>query len=65
MAYIVPSDISRLALAGAHGPELETLKMLKSGLPNDYTVFHGVHWSREYEGWTRVDPQFRRVAPEY
>ena len=26
--------------------------MLKAELPNDYTVFHGVHWSREYEAWT-------------
>lgn len=52
MAYIVPSDISRLALAGAHSPELETLQALRSGLPNDYTVFHGVHWTRAYEGRT-------------
>lgn len=52
MAYIVPSDISRLALAGAQSPELETLRMLKSDLSNDYTLFHGVHWAREYEAWT-------------
>lgn len=52
MAYIIPSDISRLALSGAHLPELETLRTLKSTLPGDYTVFHGVHWTREYHGWT-------------
>ncbi|MCG6868649.1 MAG: NERD domain-containing protein [Gammaproteobacteria bacterium] len=52
MAYIVPSDISRLALSGAHLPELETLRTLKSTLSDDYTVFHGVHWTREYHGWT-------------
>lgn len=52
MAHIVPSDISRLALSGAHGPEIETLRDLKSSLSNDYTVFHGVHWTREYHGWT-------------
>ncbi|MES9819362.1 MAG: NERD domain-containing protein [Candidatus Thiodiazotropha sp.] len=52
MAYIVPSDLSRLALSGAHQPELETLRALKAELPNDYTVFHGVHWTREYKGWT-------------
>lgn len=52
MAYIIPSDISRLALSGAHQPELETLRILKTDLPNDYTVFHGVHWTREYKGWT-------------
>jgi hypothetical protein len=52
MAYIVPSDIPRLALSGAHEPEIETLGFLKKSLPNDYTVFHGVHWTREYHGWT-------------
>mgnify|MGYP001818286222 CR=1 FL=1 len=52
MAYIIPSDISRLALSGAHTPELDTLQKLRTELPNDYTVFHGVHWSREYEAWT-------------
>lgn len=52
MAYIIPSDISRLALSGIHSPELETLRLLKSDLPDEYTVFHGVHWSREYEAWS-------------
>ena len=52
MARIVPSDISRLALSGGHNQELETLQQLKTALPNDYTVFHGVHWSREYAAWT-------------
>jgi hypothetical protein len=52
LAYIIPSDITRLALSGAHSPELETLSTLKNQLPPDYTVFHGVHWTREYQGWT-------------
>ena len=52
MAHIVPSDISRLALSGGNHHELDTLQQLKTQLPNDYTVFHGVHWSREYEAWT-------------
>ncbi len=52
MAYIIPSDITRLALSGAHSPELETLSALRDQLPPDYTVFHGVHWTREYQGWT-------------
>ena len=50
MAYIVPSDISQLALSGGHGLELDTLAYLKTALPAEYTVFHGVHWSREYAG---------------
>ncbi len=37
---------------GAHGPELEPLRLLKSALPDDYTVFHGVHWMRGYEKWS-------------
>ncbi len=52
MAYIVPSDISRLALSGAQSSEIKTLRVLKASLPDDYTVFHGVHWTREYHSWT-------------
>ena len=52
MAYIVPSDLSRLSLSGAKNAELKALQMLKAELPNDFTIFHGVHWSREYEAWT-------------
>jgi len=52
LACIIPFDLTRLALSGAHSPELETLSALKDRLPSDYTVFHGVHWTREYQGWT-------------
>ena len=52
MAYIVPSDIGNLAPAGCHEPELATLARLKRELPADYTVFHSVHWTREYKGHT-------------
>ena len=52
MAYIIPSDISQLALAGGHTGELETLHVLKRELASDYIVFHGVHWTREYAGHT-------------
>jgi hypothetical protein len=44
----MPSDISHLALAGGRTAELETLRRLQGELPSTYTVFHGVHWSREY-----------------
>jgi len=37
-----------MALAGARSPELATLGLLRKQLPDDYTVFHGVHWTREY-----------------
>ncbi len=52
MARIVPSDLTRLALSGAHEPEIETLATLRDTLPDDYTVFHGVHWTRQYKGRT-------------
>lgn len=41
-----------MALAGAREPELDTLRVLKTGLPAAFTVFHGVHWSRSYKGGT-------------
>lgn len=47
MARIVPSDLTRLALSGAHEPEIEMLTTLRDALPDDYTVFHGVHWTRQ------------------
>jgi hypothetical protein len=48
MAYIVPSDLSDLTLSGSNSYELQTLASLKAKLSGDYTVFHGVHWTRRY-----------------
>jgi hypothetical protein len=52
MARIVPYDLTRLALSGAHEPELETLATVRDTLPDDYTVFYGLHWTRQYKGRT-------------
>lgn len=52
MARIVPADLTRLSRSGAHGPEIETLSLLQQALPDAYTVFHGVHWTRHYKGRT-------------
>ena len=52
MAHIIPSDIARLEFAGAYGRKLETLRLHKSALPDDYTVFHRVPWARGYEKWS-------------
>jgi hypothetical protein len=52
MARIIPSDLTRLALSGAHEPEIETLALLRDTLADEYTVFHGVHWTRQYKGRT-------------
>lgn len=43
----MPSDISHLALVGERSPEL-ALHRLQAELPASYSVFHGIHWSREY-----------------
>ena len=52
MAIIIPSDLTELALSGVHLPEIDTLRYLRDELPDAYTVFHGVHWTREYKGKT-------------
>jgi hypothetical protein len=52
VARIVPSDIARLELAGANRHEIETLHLLQARLPDGCTVFHGVHWTREWPGET-------------
>jgi len=45
MAQLRPTDIYALEQGSAHPGEVETLKMLAKALPNDYTVYHSVHWS--------------------
>jgi hypothetical protein len=52
MAAIAPNDVTRLALGGRRRREVETLLALQSRLPDDYTVYHGVHWTREHRGDT-------------
>ncbi len=46
MARIVPDDWKSLAATGAAARERETLALLDEALPDDYTVYHGVHWTR-------------------
>lgn len=46
MARIVPDDWKSLAATGAASRERETLALLEQALPDDYTVYHGVHWTR-------------------
>ena len=48
MAYLAPSDLPTLALSGGRSAELDTLDLLRRALSSDYTVFHGVHWSRDW-----------------
>ena len=53
MARTMPSNPSELRLAGAPPAELETLELLAAGLPDDYTVFHAVHWAGMTPGHQR------------
>ncbi|MBL8425430.1 MAG: ATP-dependent helicase [Candidatus Accumulibacter phosphatis] len=45
MARIIPDGWRELAVTGAAQREIETLAMLADGLPDDYTVYHAVHWT--------------------
>jgi hypothetical protein len=50
VARIVPTDWRTLEATGAAQREIETLEMLGAGLPEELTVFHGVHWTRVDRG---------------
>lgn len=49
MAHIVPDGWQALDLVGSAQREIETLRVLV-GLPDGYTVVHGVHWTRIEHG---------------
>ena len=59
MAHLVPSDLSPAARCGWFVPERETLNHLRARLSAEYTVFHGVHWTREERAGTRPAPRSR------
>src|SRR6201996_7998793 len=52
MARIVPDDWKNLAATGAAARERETLALLEGALSDDYTVYHGVHWTRLNQGFS-------------
>ena len=45
MARIVPDGWQDMEMIGAMRRERETLGLLAQGLPDDYTVYHAVHWT--------------------
>ena len=51
-ARVFPSDLNNLALEGLALREHETLQNLVKQLPDDYTIYHGVHWTRLEQGFT-------------
>lgn len=46
MARIHPEGWQCIPASGALARELETLATLAEGLPDDYRVYHGIHWTR-------------------
>lgn len=46
MARIHPEGWRHLPGNGARGRELATLALLAEGLSDDYSVYHGLHWTR-------------------
>jgi len=54
MAHIIPEGWQALPATGAGQREIETLALLAQGLPDAYTVYHGVHWTRVNRGHALV-----------
>lgn len=51
-AKVYPTDTSELALDGAQARERDVLLQLQADLPANYTIYHGIHWSRIEHGLT-------------
>ncbi len=65
MAHIQPPGWRELAVTGAAQREIETLAQLERALSDDYTVFHGVHWTNVDKGWSAYgEIDFIVVAPD-
>ena len=45
MARIIPDGWRELSVTGAAQREIETLAVLADGLPDEYSVYHAVHWT--------------------
>ena len=64
MAKVVPEGWRELAAIGAALRELETLALLADGLSDDYTIYHGLHWTRIHQGGALVgEIDFAVVTP--
>jgi hypothetical protein len=65
MAQIIPSGWRELSASGSAQRELETLTTLAERLPDAYTVYHGVHWTRiEKAVSTYGEVDFVVLAPD-
>ncbi len=52
MANIIPDGWREYAVTGAAAREIETLARLADALPDTYTVYHAVHWTRLEQGYS-------------
>ncbi|MCK6406089.1 MAG: NERD domain-containing protein/DEAD/DEAH box helicase [Rhodocyclaceae bacterium] len=52
MAHILPDGWRELAVTGAAQREIETLARLADALPDDYSVYHAVHWTNLERGYS-------------
>lgn len=52
MARTLPDGWEALEASGVASFEIATLRRLAGELPDDYTVFHGVHWTRLDHGYS-------------
>jgi hypothetical protein len=52
MANVVPDGWREYAVSGAAQREIETLGSLARRLPEDYTVYHAVHWTNVERGYS-------------
>ncbi|MDQ5906526.1 MAG: hypothetical protein QG590_1008, partial [Pseudomonadota bacterium] len=52
MAQILPDGWRELAVTGAAQREIETLTLLEAALPDDYSVYHAVHWTNLERGYS-------------
>jgi len=58
MAIIYPDGWREMASTGAAAREIETLIFLAEALPDDYCIYHGVHWTRvekSHQLWGEID----------
>ncbi|SDH55334.1 Nuclease-related domain-containing protein [Paraburkholderia steynii] len=52
MAQVFPGGWNDRLVSGAAKREIETLGVLQRGLPDSYSVYHGVHWTQLNKGFS-------------
>ena len=64
MAKVVPEGWRELSAIGSAQREIETLAQLADGLSDEYTIYHGLHWTRIDKGYALVgEIDFAVVTP--